>query len=108
MVTPGSTVALLVFMSNHRLSSVFRECLPVAGSDGTLQNRMKGTAGAGNIRAKTGSLQYVNALSGYVTTASGEPLVFSIMLNNYGGENSSARDDIDPITLMLASFKGHS
>ena len=109
IVTPASMVALLAFMSRHRLADVFRESLPVAGGDGTLQNRMKGTAGAGNIRAKTGTLQYVNALSGYVKTAAGEQLAFPIMLNNYSSEGStSPRDDIDEITLMLASFKAHT
>jgi D-alanyl-D-alanine carboxypeptidase/D-alanyl-D-alanine-endopeptidase (penicillin-binding protein 4) len=109
IVTPASMVALLAFMSRHKLADVFRESLPVAGGDGTLQNRMKGTAGAGNIRAKTGTLQYVNALSGYLTTAAGEQLAFSIMLNNYSSDGStSPRDDIDEITLMLASFKGHT
>jgi D-alanyl-D-alanine carboxypeptidase/D-alanyl-D-alanine-endopeptidase (penicillin-binding protein 4) len=96
-------------MHGHRLGDVFREALPLAGADGTLQNRMKGTAAAGNIRAKTGTLQYVNALSGYVTTAAGEPLAFSVMLNNYSSDGlSSARDDIDEIVVMLASFKGHT
>jgi D-alanyl-D-alanine carboxypeptidase/D-alanyl-D-alanine-endopeptidase (penicillin-binding protein 4) len=109
IVTPASMVALLAFMTRHRLADVFRESLPVAGGDGTLQNRMKGTAGAGNIRAKTGTLQYVNALSGYLTTAAGEQLAFSIMLNNYSSDGStSPRDDIDEITLMLASFRGHT
>jgi D-alanyl-D-alanine carboxypeptidase/D-alanyl-D-alanine-endopeptidase (penicillin-binding protein 4) len=55
---------------------------------------------AGNVRAKTGTLRYVNTLSGYVTTKAGENLVFSLMLNNYDGE--SARAALDTIAVMLA------
>jgi D-alanyl-D-alanine carboxypeptidase/D-alanyl-D-alanine-endopeptidase (penicillin-binding protein 4) len=86
---------------------------------------MKGTPAAGNVRAKTGSLRYVYTLSGYVTSAAGERLVFSIMLNNYyNAERSAAlrdpsatqvrpsppspRDDIDAIAIMLASFTGNT
>ena len=71
---------------------------------------MKGTAAAGNARAKTGSLRYVYTLSGYVTSAAGERLAFSIMLNNYYNtdQNSSPRGDIDAIVVMLAGFAGRS
>ena len=120
IITPNATVALLAYMHRHRFADDYRNGLPVAGVDGTLQNRMKGTAAAGNARAKTGSLRYVYALSGYVTTAAGERLAFSIMLNNYyNAERASAttnssprvpapRDDLDAIVVMLAGFTGKS
>ena len=122
IITPNATVALLAFMSKHRFAEDYRNGLPVAGVDGTLQNRMKGTAAAGNARAKTGTLRYVYALSGYVTTAAGERLAFSIMLNNYyNAERASApaaatsaprppapREDVDAIVVMLAGFNGKS
>ena len=111
------------YMSRSRWAEVYKNALPVAGVDGTLQNRMKGTPAAGNVRAKTGSLRYVYTLSGYVTTAAGEHLAFSIMLNNYySAERSAAlrdssagraappapRDDLDAIAIMLAGFTGRS
>src|SRR6185436_6989959 len=117
-----ATVALLAYASKSRWSKVYRNALPIAGIDGTLQNRMKGTAAAGNVRAKTGSLRYVYTLSGYLTTAAGERLAFSIMLNNYyNAERSAAlrdrsaaqnqsppppppRNDVDAIAIMLAEF----
>jgi len=119
IITPNATVALLAYMHRHRFADDYRNGLPVAGVDGTLQNRMKGTPAAGNARAKTGSLRYVYALSGYVTTAAGERLAFSIMLNNYyNAERASAanpservpspREDLDPIVVMLAGFTGKS
>ncbi|MGA9768515.1 MAG: D-alanyl-D-alanine carboxypeptidase/D-alanyl-D-alanine-endopeptidase [Blastocatellia bacterium] len=110
IITPNATIALLTFMSRHRYSEAYQSGLPVAGIDGTLQNRMKGTAAAGNARAKTGSLRYVYTLSGYVTSAAGERLAFSIMLNNYYNtdQNSSPRGDIDAIVVMLAEMTGRS
>ncbi|MFL6277906.1 MAG: D-alanyl-D-alanine carboxypeptidase/D-alanyl-D-alanine-endopeptidase [Blastocatellia bacterium] len=124
IITPNATVALLTFMSRHRFAEDYRNSLPIAGVDGTLQNRMKGTAAASNARAKTGTLRYVYALSGYVTTAAGEHLAFSIMLNNYyNAERATApatataasapripapREDVDAIVVMLAGFSGRS
>lgn len=124
VITPNATIALLVFMSRHRLFEAYRNALPVAGVDGTLERRMKGTPAAGNVRAKTGSLRYVFTMSGYVTSASGERLAFSIMLNNYYNVERSAalrdpssaakapipspREDLDAIAVMLASFTGKS
>jgi D-alanyl-D-alanine carboxypeptidase/D-alanyl-D-alanine-endopeptidase (penicillin-binding protein 4) len=120
VITPEATVALLAYMSKSRWADVYRNALPIAGVDGTLQNRMKGTAAAGNVRAKTGTLRYVYTLSGYVTTVAGERLAFSIMLNNYNAERSDTsavgargasplpRDDMDAIAIMLAGFTGRS
>ncbi len=110
LITPNATVELLKFMRGHKWSDVYHASLPVAGVDGTLQNRMKGTVAAGNVRAKTGTLRFVNTLSGYVTTAAGERLAFSIMINNYynADRNASPREDIDSIAVMLAGFTGKS
>jgi serine-type D-Ala-D-Ala carboxypeptidase/endopeptidase (penicillin-binding protein 4) len=119
VITPDATVALLSYMNRSRWADVYRNALPIAGVDGTLQNRMKGTPAANNIRAKTGSLRFVYTLSGYVTTAAGEHLAFSIMLNNYnpaaareaGASRASQpapRDDLDSIAIMLAGFTGKS
>jgi D-alanyl-D-alanine carboxypeptidase/D-alanyl-D-alanine-endopeptidase (penicillin-binding protein 4) len=108
LVTPNATVELLRFMSRHPHAEVFRESLPIAGVDGTLRNRLKGTKAAGNVRAKTGSLRYVDTLSGYITTVGGESLAFSIMLNNYTHPTKSGRNAIDELVVMLADFSGHT
>lgn len=108
MVTADSTVQLLTYMSRHRYADVFRDALPIAGVDGTLRNRMKGTVAEGNLRAKTGSLSSAASLGGYVTTVAGEKLVFTIMVNNYPSEVEPRTMCIDPIAVLLASFAGRS
>ena len=106
LISANTTVQLLTFMSRHKYFAQFREALPIAGVDGTLRTRMRGTPAEGNLRAKTGSLSSVASLSGYVTTAAGEHLVFSMMLNNYPDAAAVRRDSIDAIAVLLASFAG--
>ena len=106
LVTPRATVKLLAFMSKHPHRDVFRDSLPIAGVDGTLERRMKETSAAGNARAKTGTLAYVNALSGYVTTRSGEVLIFSMFGNNYVGPARDVTQVLDRICALLADFGG--
>jgi D-alanyl-D-alanine carboxypeptidase/D-alanyl-D-alanine-endopeptidase (penicillin-binding protein 4) len=103
LTTANATVALLQFMATHPAAADFQRALPIAGVDGTLKKRMKGTAAEGNVRAKTGSLRYANSLSGYVTTAAGERLAFSLMLNrNVQPTGRNVREELDDIAVMLA------
>ena len=110
LVTPNATMALLQFMSKHTEADAYLKALPIAGVDGTLRNRMKNTPAAGNVRAKTGTLRWANSLSGYVTTAAGERLAFSIMLNRYSASDTehTGRAEIDKIAVLLAGFVGRS
>lgn len=105
LATANATVALLKFMSTHAEAKSFAAALPVAGVDGTLRKRMKGTPAEGNVRAKTGSLRYANSLSGYVTTAAGERLAFSLMLNrSIQPAGRTVREDLDEVAVMLAGL----
>jgi D-alanyl-D-alanine carboxypeptidase/D-alanyl-D-alanine-endopeptidase (penicillin-binding protein 4) len=84
------------------------DALPVAGAPdrltgGTLRFRMRNTPAANNLRGKTGSLTGVSTLSGYVTDARGDRLIFSIMLNN---QLSYVKDLEDAIGVTLASHSG--
>ena len=104
LVTPSSLVALYSYMAKQsRYANVWREALTIGGVDGTLKNRFVGTSAAGNVRGKTGTIDQVSALSGYVNTASGERLVFSIIVN--GVSSSKIRQaTIDEIVTALANF----
>jgi len=105
LVTPRSTSRLLEFMLAHPHAKTWRESLTVAGVDGTLERRMKDTAAANNFRGKTGTLTYVNALSGYVTTKRGQTLILSLMGNNYTGAGREVTAVMDRICVMLAEFE---
>jgi len=109
LATADSIVALLQFMATNRWAQDFENALPIAGVDGTLRRRMTNAPVAGNVRAKTGTLHWANALSGYVTTAAGEKLAFSLMLNRYNLTPDRKRtDELDDIAVMLAGFTGRS
>jgi D-alanyl-D-alanine carboxypeptidase/D-alanyl-D-alanine-endopeptidase (penicillin-binding protein 4) len=108
VVTPRALVRLLEFMTRHPHAEVFRAALPVAGVDGTLRLRLRGTPAEGNLRAKTGSLDLVNTLAGYVTSAAGEPLVFALLLNHYAGGERPGRAELDEIAAWLAGLRQHS
>ncbi len=82
-LAPEALVRLLRRMHQRPDFEVFYDALPVAGVDGTLESRMKGTRAQGNARAKTGSISNARSLSGYVTTLEGELLAFSIIANNF-------------------------
>lgn len=100
LVTPDSATQLLTAVARSS-NRPFRESLPIAGQDGTLRGRLKSIAG--RAFAKTGSLRYVNSLSGYVVTANGETLAFSIFCNDYAGQANSARL-IDEIVVGLSGY----
>lgn len=109
LISASATVQLYTYMSRHKYFKAFYDTLPIAGVDGTLRNRMRGTsAAAGNVHAKTGTINQVATLSGYVTTAAGERLVFSILVNNLPDDSSVRRNYIDEIVVMLALFRGKS
>lgn len=84
----GSFVALLDYMASSPHAGPFMESLPVAGEARRFR-RMGGTAAGGNLRAKTGTIEGVSALSGYVTTANGERIAFSILGNDLSSEGSA-------------------
>jgi serine-type D-Ala-D-Ala carboxypeptidase/endopeptidase (penicillin-binding protein 4) len=106
MVTAEATLQLLTYMHNHRYAGAFRDALPIAGVDGTLRNRLKGTPAENNLRAKTGSLSSASSLSGYVRDAAGEDLAFSLMVNNFPEDTDVRGGCIDPIATLLAAFAG--
>ncbi len=105
LLTPRGLVALLAAMDRHPAAATFHESLPIAGVDGTLEKRMKGTAAEGRVTAKTGTLRLANALAGYVTTVRGERLAFAIVVNNHAGKSREAVAAIDAVASALASAR---
>lgn len=92
-------------MTKHAAYQEYLDSLPIAGVDGTLKNRMKGTAAENNARAKTGTLTGVSSLSGYVQTKDGQKLVFSIVINGYAPKSEYMTAIQDRIVSALASYE---
>ncbi len=104
-VTPAAVVAVLAHVyGDPTLKEPFMATLPIAGRDGSLAQRMKGTAAEGNVLAKTGSMTRVRAVSGYATTADGEPLAFSIIANNFDVAPEAITSTADAIMVKLAEL----
>lgn len=101
-VSARGFVAVLSYMARTPLAAEFFETLPVAGRVRRFR-RMGGTPAEGNLRAKTGTIAGVSALSGYVTAANGELIAFSILINETGSV-AQAKYVEDLIGARLASF----
>ena len=102
LVTPRAFVQLLRRMHEHPRAQPFLEGLPVAGRSGTLRFRFRDTPLEGRVRAKTGSINRVNTLAGYLELADGRIWTFSIQLNHHTGTTRDALRRIDAIVAELA------
>lgn len=107
LVTPSTLTHLYRYMAiQSPQSDAWMKSLTIGGVDGTLRNRFKGTPAMDNARGKTGTINQVSALSGYVTSASGEKFVFSVLVN--GVPDAALRVlTIDEIVLVLAGYSGN-
>jgi len=104
-LTPTTVVRVLDRMRRHPDFTVFLDALPIAGVDGTIRNRMKGTPAEGNARAKTGYVSQARSLSGYVTTADGRQLIFSLLCNNFYVPVREVERAQDAIVVTLAGLR---
>ncbi|MBQ0022185.1 MAG: D-alanyl-D-alanine carboxypeptidase/D-alanyl-D-alanine-endopeptidase [Prevotellaceae bacterium] len=85
LCTPRMQISLLRFVRlNKQIYEPLYESLPIAGVDGTISDRMRTGNAYRNVRAKTGTVNGVSTLAGYVTASNGHELAFSIMVNNLG------------------------
>lgn len=105
LLTPETIVRTLVAIQRDTAFQVFYDALPIAGVDGTIRTRMVGTPAAGNLRAKTGSLEFVRSLSGYVTDGDGDRLVFSILNNDFTVPVDSVSRFQNNIGALLAGYR---
>jgi len=101
LVTPRAIVTLLNYAQKQQWFAVYYGSLPVAGVDGTLEDRMKNTAAVGRIHAKTGSVEHVRTLSGFADTPSGRRLIFSFLSNNQGGKSHEAADALTGLCVAM-------
>ena len=108
LVTPRAMVELLRYDALQPWGADYISTFPIAGVDGTLENRFKGTAAAGKILAKTGRLEHVSAISGFATTLGGERLVFTIFGNNSPPRGREATTAIDTIAVGMIETLGSS
>jgi len=106
IVTPRAVIRLLQYISQQPWGADYIATFPIAGVDGTLENRMKDTAASGRVLAKTGSLEHVRAMSGYATTVHGEHLVFTIFGNNNSQHGHDATVAIDAIAVAMVETLG--
>jgi len=106
LVTPRAVIQLLRYISQQPWGADYIATFPIAGVDGTLENRMKDTAASGRVLAKTGSLEHVRAISGYATTVHGEHLVFTIFGNNNSQHGHDATAAIDVIVVAMVETLG--
>ena len=105
LATPRSLVSTLRAMYHAKGNDVFLASLPVAGISGTLRNRLRRTSAEGTVRAKTGTLRGVKALSGYINHPEYGVLVFSIITNQPTNQSSYfAVQAIDEIVLKLSTL----
>jgi serine-type D-Ala-D-Ala carboxypeptidase/endopeptidase (penicillin-binding protein 4) len=92
------------YYNKPQLYQILYNSFPIAGVDGTLEDRMKNTIAQNNVHAKTGTLNGVSSLSGFVTARNGDKIVFSILIQNFVGKTKVARDYQDKICEILAGF----
>ncbi|WP_243453567.1 D-alanyl-D-alanine carboxypeptidase/D-alanyl-D-alanine endopeptidase [Polymorphobacter multimanifer] len=102
-ITPRAAATLLGWIARQPWGAAWRETLPIAGQDGTLRNRFKGTSLEGRLFAKTGSLNAARAISGYLLARSGRTLIFSALANDMpDGTDARASAIVDRALVMIA------
>jgi D-alanyl-D-alanine carboxypeptidase/D-alanyl-D-alanine-endopeptidase (penicillin-binding protein 4) len=103
-VSPETIVRVLDAMRRSPDFAAYHDALPIAGVDGTLAGRMRGTPAQGNVRAKTGYVDRARSLSGYVRSADGELLLFSFLCNNWTTPVRAVERVQDAIAARLAAL----
>ncbi|MBT4036215.1 MAG: D-alanyl-D-alanine carboxypeptidase/D-alanyl-D-alanine-endopeptidase [Candidatus Marinimicrobia bacterium] len=105
LVSPSNSTSLLQVMWDHDYRDDFVKSFPIAGVIGSIDDRMMGSNAVGSVHAKTGNMTNVSSLSGYAWTKSGEPMIFSIMVNNHMTGNSKVKPLQDKIAIILSDME---
>jgi D-alanyl-D-alanine carboxypeptidase/D-alanyl-D-alanine-endopeptidase (penicillin-binding protein 4) len=104
-ISANTIIDLLASIKQQGMFPLFTHTLSVAGYDGTLRHRMIGTPAQFNAHGKTGTLNEVTALAGYVTTGDGQLAAYFITMQNFRGGQWSYKRDEDKVVEALANFK---
>lgn len=105
LLTADAQLAVLRHVyADAKLRGPYLDALPLAGVDGTMERRMTGTRAERNARAKTGSFSNARGLAGFVTSADGEALAFSMIANNYNTPLAVVDRAMDDMVVALAQF----
>lgn len=101
LASPAAIVALLRYMWESPYRQLWLQTLPIGGVDGTLQHRFQGIPNPQRVHAKTGSLNHVDALSGYMEVKPGRWIAFSMLVNGTPGDNDEARRFLDSVCALF-------
>lgn len=106
-LTADNMTGILSAMGRENSFPAFYGTIPVVGQTGTVRNVARGTAAAGNVRAKSGSIEGVRAYAGYFTTADGEPMSFCVLVNKFSpGQNRAVTAELEKIFVELVGLRG--
>ena len=100
-----TTLLKYFYTEKPELYAILYNSFPIGGVDGTLENRMRNTSAEKNVHAKTGTLTGVSTLSGYLTTEKSHVIAFSILMQNYVGTSTKAKELQDDICRILTEHK---
>jgi len=101
LIAPRAYTQLLAYAARQPWGAEWKATFPIAGVDGTLGSRFKGTPLEGKLFAKTGTFSEANSLSGYMIGASGKTISFSIMVDGHRPDSSAEFHSIDAICLAI-------
>jgi D-alanyl-D-alanine carboxypeptidase/D-alanyl-D-alanine-endopeptidase (penicillin-binding protein 4) len=94
---------LRVMYERFPLAPEFLSSLGIAGKDGTLRYRFEGSDAVGRLRGKTGTLEKISSLSGYVQSAGGEKFCFAAIVNDYAGRSGPVVQGLDALGVAVAA-----
>ena len=106
LISAGAVMRLLEYAHRQSYGTAFRQWLPAAGTDGTLRRRMTAPGLKGRIQAKTGSMEGVRALSGFLETVHGETLAFALLVNSLKGDESDLEALQEEFLQVLVNLPG--
>ncbi len=106
-LTADNMTGILSVMSREKAFPQFYETIPVVGQTGTVRSLARGTVAAGNIRAKSGSIEGVRAYAGYFTAADGELMCFCVLVNKFTpGQNRTVTAELEKLFVGLVGLTG--